>query len=94
MPLALVASAEYLEVEVTIAPELGAPLDPPATFEKDSPWARVAQRFTWDGKARVARLTLDSETRATRVLPDAYPAFRAMAQEVTLRTRNRLVLRR
>ncbi len=94
MPMALDAAAEAMEVEVRLAPELGAPVDPPATFQVDTPWAAVSQRFVWDPTTRTARLSLDSALKAARVAPAEYPAFRAMAQEVTLRTRNRLVLRR
>lgn len=93
MPMLIDASAETLEVELTLAPELGAPVEPPLTFERDEPWARVAQRFQWDAGRRLVRLGLDTELRSVRVPVSAYPAFRAMAQEVTLKTKNRLILR-
>lgn len=93
MPMLVDAAAESLEVELTLAPELGAPVEPPASFERDEPWARVAQRFSWDAARRQVRLTQDTELRSVRVPVAAYPAFRAIAQEVTLKTKNRLILR-
>lgn len=93
MPMLVDASAETLDVELTLAPELGAPVESPLSFERDEPWARVAQRFQWDAPRRVVRLSLETELRSVRVPVAAYPAFRAMAQEVTLKTKNRLILR-
>jgi hypothetical protein len=93
MPMWVDAVAESLVVEVRIAPELGAPIDPPASFEKAHRWGRAAQKFSWDPGSRTARLTQDTELFASRVAPAEYPTFREVAQEVSLRTRNRLLLR-
>jgi len=94
MPMWVEPVAESLVVEVRVPAELGAPVDPPATFDKSHRWGRTAQRFSWDPGSRTARLTQDTELFASRVTPAEYPAFREVAQEVALRTRNRLLLRR
>jgi hypothetical protein len=92
MPLLLAEARERVEVVVEVPGVTGAPTEAPESFTVTSPFASVTQRFRFEGGR--ATLSLAQDVPMGRVAVADFPGFRELAQAVSQRSRNRLVLPR
>jgi hypothetical protein len=92
MPLVTARAREELEVRIELPAGLGAIIEAPQSFEQRAPFAYVSQRFSYDPAQRLLHLVSLHDVQAARISVEEFAAFRKFAEDVTLRTRNRLVV--
>ncbi|MFO0729234.1 MAG: hypothetical protein U1E65_35975 [Myxococcota bacterium] len=92
MPLVTARAREELDVTIELPPGLGSILEAPQSFEQRAPFALVSQKSSYDPAQRLLHLVALHDVQAARIAVENFAAFRKFAEEVTLRTRNRLVV--
>lgn len=92
VPLATAEARERLEVKIALPASAWELKEGPVAFEAKSGFGHVRQTFAYDRASQSVRLVIDHAVEPSTISVADFPSFRDFAQNVALRTRNRLVL--